>query len=720
MSGGTFRRDIQGLRAVAVLLVLAFHLWPGTVTGGYVGVDVFFVISGFLITGHLIANPPRGGRDVVAFWGRRVRRLLPAAFLVLLVTAIASRLLMPDTRWADNATQVIASALYVQNWALASNATDYLAAAQPPTPVQHYWSLSVEEQFYLVWPVLLLVAFALAAGAAARRWNGPRSGRAWRPRGGADGAGREGAIRGLVVARIAMLGVFAASLVISLTATAADPASAYFATPTRVWELAAGGLIATLPPLGAMANRRRLVDAAAWTGLAMVVVAALAFGADTPFPGSAALLPVGGAALAILAAASGPTSPTRFLGARPVQHVGDTSYSIYLWHWPLIILAPFVTHRALDTPTRSLIVVLTLLLAWLSKLGVEDPIRNGHFLTHRSARWTFAAAGAAMAVVLAVTAVGVAGVNRELRSAERATQRVLAQAPSCLGAAAHDPARPCRDPKLRYTVVPTPLQAAHEGHPRCRVVHRSAPEACAFGVPAGKARATVVLLGDSHALALRSAMERVARARRWHGISIYQSTCPFTQATPAASEPYRSRCTRWYRDVLRWSGHHPEVSIVVVSGHRGQKIVVPPGQSEMTAKMNGFARAWNALPRSVKHVVVVRDVPYITERTQDCVGRAIAGHRPAGSACAIPRRVALSADPAALAAQQGLSPRAEAVDLTRFMCDRRACPPVIGGVLVHKYIGHITALFSRTLGPYLLAAVDRLGRGWADVGGRAG
>ena len=242
MSSGVFRHDIQGLRAVAVVLVLAYHLWPAGVTGGFVGVDVFFVISGFLITAHLLEHPPTRSRDLLEFWGRRVRRLLPAAFLVLAATAIASRIFVPDTRWAANAGEIMASAFYVQNWVLAGNSVDYLAAADPPTPVQHYWSLSVEEQFYVVWPILILAIFWFAA----KSRLGP-----------------------LAVTRVAMLAVVGISLFVSIAATATEPASAYFITPTRVWELAAGGFVARVSrkfdwlgrlsrPIAAKADESRL------------------------------------------------------------------------------------------------------------------------------------------------------------------------------------------------------------------------------------------------------------------------------------------------------------------------------------------------------------------------------------------------------------------------------------------------------------------------------
>ncbi|MGN6742482.1 MAG: acyltransferase family protein, partial [Amnibacterium sp.] len=151
------RGDIQALRAAAVTMVLLYHLWPKRLTGGFTGVDVFFVISGFLITTHLLAHPPRRARDLLAFWSRRIRRLLPASLLVLLVTLAASRLFAPATTWSSTAAQVRAAALYVVNWRLADDSVDYLASQDAPTPVQHFWSLSVEEQFYLVWPILILL-----------------------------------------------------------------------------------------------------------------------------------------------------------------------------------------------------------------------------------------------------------------------------------------------------------------------------------------------------------------------------------------------------------------------------------------------------------------------------------------------------------------------------------------------------------------------------------
>src|SRR6516225_5753045 len=236
VKGGTaerdFRPDIQGLRALAVAMVVIYHLYPSLLPGGFVGVDVFFVISGFLITGHLWRGYRRTGRvGLVDFWGRRARRLVPAAALVLAVTWLASRLVLPATRLADTADQVRASALYFQNWLLAHNAVDYLKSNDAASPLQHFWSLSVEEQFYLLWPWLFV-----AAVAAVRL----RARRAGRHRAAGITAGRA-VVAGLAGALV--LG----SLAYSVYDTRTDPAAAYFVTTTRIWELGLGGLLALLP-----------------------------------------------------------------------------------------------------------------------------------------------------------------------------------------------------------------------------------------------------------------------------------------------------------------------------------------------------------------------------------------------------------------------------------------------------------------------------------------
>ena len=288
-------------------LVVVYHFWPERVTGGFVGVDVFFVISGFLITSHLLSRPPRDWAGLAGFWGRRIRRLLPASFLVLAATLAATLLIAPRTMWEATATQTAAAALYVENWLLAGQAVDYLAIDNVPTPVQHFWSLSIEEQFYLAWPVLILIAYWVASRLVRVR------------------------VKTLVVGLFGV--IVGLSLAASVLYTAGDPAAAYFVTWTRVWELGVGGLAACVfvRVSRLLGDRDGLRSLLAYAGLAMVLASALLFDAATPFPGVAALIPVAGTALVLLAAVQrSPLSPLPVMALRPVQAIGDWSYSIYL------------------------------------------------------------------------------------------------------------------------------------------------------------------------------------------------------------------------------------------------------------------------------------------------------------------------------------------------------------------------------------------------------
>jgi len=364
-----FRPDVQALRALAVSVTVVNHLWPNSpLTGGYVGVDVFFVISGFLISSQLIREIDGTGHLRLAqFYARRVRRLLPAAFLVLLFVAIAAYVFVPRTHWPAYGREVSASALYWQNWLVATKPADPTLF----TALQHYWSLSVEEQFYLCWPLLLLLLFKISPKF---RFTG-----------------------------IAVVGL--ASLAYSVYLTGANQYMAYLITPVRVWELALGAVVAMA---GTKLELPRIAaNLASLAGLAAIVFAVLVFNDYSEFPGALALVPAVGAALVIV----GGTNPNRqwhspVTSSAPVQLVGDLSYSLYLWHWPLIVLTPYAFPAAvaggkLSTPTSLAIVAASLVLAYLSKRFVEDPIRFWPPLV-RNLRLTFAGMVAGIVVVCAV------------------------------------------------------------------------------------------------------------------------------------------------------------------------------------------------------------------------------------------------------------------------------------------------------------------------------
>jgi hypothetical protein len=282
--------------------------------------------------------------------------------------------------------------------------------------------------------------------------------------------------------------------------------------------------------------------------------------------------------------------------------------------------------------------------------------------------------------------------------------------PACFGAAMRSPYHHCANDKLRLAVIPTPSEAQITPNAPCTPIEPRI-NVCGFGAPAASASGTIALVGNSHAGHWRAALQVVAQSLALQGRSITRTSCPFMHASISLPEPERAQCTEWNHGVVNWFGQHPEVSTVFVSDQPTPP-VVRAGHSVLAAQVGGYIGAWNSLPASVKHIIVIRDNPYARESTLACVEEAIARREPAGLRCAMPRSQALKPDPAALAAERLRSPRVEVIDLTRFFCDSRLCYPVIGGALVYKDVDHLTRVFAATLGPFLLQEVRKLMRAW--------
>ena len=283
----------------------------------------------------------------------------------------------------------------------------------------------------------------------------------------------------------------------------------------------------------------------------------------------------------------------------------------------------------------------------------------------------------------------------------------------CFGAASMDREPPCEDPSLNLTVLPRPEVARHAANFPCTVAEPQNPlNVCEFGVSSARAGATIALLGDSHAGNWRAAVQRVAEANRWHAVSLALSGCPYSRSTRVIPEPLRTRCTERNQQVPGWFARHPEVHAVFVAQISGVRWMVPPGQSQFETQVNDYIAAWNALPASVTHIIVIRDTPKAPLGTPQCIDRAIARHRPAGVACKMPRRAVMDPDAAAVAATRLRSPRVQLVDLSRYFCDLRWCYPVVGGALVQKDWNHISSLFMTSLGPYMERQVSALMASW--------
>ncbi|SDC05737.1 Peptidoglycan/LPS O-acetylase OafA/YrhL, contains acyltransferase and SGNH-hydrolase domains [Geodermatophilus telluris] len=674
----TFLPEVQALRALAVLLVVVYHLWPNRLTGGYVGVDVFFVISGFLITSHLRREVERTGTlSLRAFYARRARRLLPAALLVLLVTALASGLLLPVSRWAATAGDVLASTFYVQNWALAGRAVDYSASQDAASVVQHYWSLSVEEQFYAGWPLLVLALVWLA--------------------------GRTRSGRPLLLPGIAV--VTAASLAWSVYWTATEPAAAYFQTPTRVWELGVGAVLA----LGLSGARAQALLASGpmvpvvlrWAGFAAIAVAAVTLSSASPFPGYLALLPVLGTAAVIAAGDTGPRDPSsRLVSLAPTQFVGDVSYAVYLWHWPLIVLAPFALARPLTTVDKLAVLAASLLLAWGTRQLVEQPAQQWRRL--RRPLVVGVCTVVAMALVSGVAAWQYHRVD--VAQAAARDELAAAQEDPCFGAGSLAPgATGCGDVFGPPASLVLPEDdAPWFRDPACRPT-RGGPsdtdlgvKTCRFGTDAPTRR--VALVGDSHAEHWRGAVHEIARQQGWELVEIFRGACPVTEARVLAFQgdgTDTEGCARWGGQVTDWLTSHDVDAVVTTSFTTAFTFA---GEDSLEAGAQGFAATWTAWLDAGLEVDVLRDVPTTgLPHVPEC----LQAHPDDPRECSRPRDEAVVPDAATLAAERIAAPGLHLVDLTDYFCDETTCYTAIGGAVVYFDANHLTAQYSRSLAPFL-------------------
>jgi peptidoglycan/LPS O-acetylase OafA/YrhL len=667
------RPEIQLLRALAVLAVVFNHLAPGLMPGGYVGVDIFFVISGYLISAHLLRELDRSGRvRLRAFWARRVRRLLPASLLVLLVSAVASLLVVPMTLWQIVMRQIMASALYVQNWVLAHDAQDYFASGESPSPVTHYWSLSLEEQFYLVWPLVAFAAYALG-----RRWGRPRA------------------------AVVAAFGaVVLASLAYSIVETARVPSAAYYVTPARMWQLGVGGLLAMVP---ALVRRRHVVAAVGWVAL---VASILLLDEGSPVPGWITLVPVLGAAAVIWSGNAFLASVPRVLrpGVAAGLWVGAISYSLYLWHWPAIVLVPYATGKPLTVGAKLVLLVVILVLAGLSTKLVEDPVRRLAWLTRGPFRRTFVPALAGMVVLVVVGTLALVTLDRRVEQTADEMVARLASGDPCFAAPAM--ANDCERPHLlRYPDSPL-LRGKNDnfaptwGATCLQNTLEAAPESCEFGVPRESSSLQVALVGDSHARQWNPALEEIALERRWN-ITLYaKQSCP-VNAAPVRTRRYpefAESCRAWNQEVVSRVAEDDDVDLVITSASRNYVIAGLAHRAGLARIKEGYLETWKAWTSAGKEVVVIGDVPHM--RVGDiptCVAEAATDRDP----CAVPADRAAHGDPLLAAARAADDPDVVPVDLGRFFCDHGRCHAVIGGVVAYGDENHMLSFFSRSLAPYL-------------------
>jgi peptidoglycan/LPS O-acetylase OafA/YrhL len=667
ISGQGFRPDIQGLRAFAVVLVVMYHANVPLVHGGYVGVDVFFVISGYLMTNRLAGSLDRTGRPGIgAFYAGRVRRILPAALVVLVATLVASVFIVTPLRLFQIGFDAIATAIYVPNIYFAIQGTNYLGA-HDPSPFQHYWSLGVEEQFYLVWPLLLAGIWMAARGRSAR-----------------------------VVGGLAVLA--GASLVWCLLQTNTSQPWAFFSLQTRAWEFAAGAIVAIVlrnRPVGASV----LSSAMSWVGLAMIGAAALGFDGTTRYPGIAAALPVVGTALVVALGAPGSRwTPDQLLGLHPFRFLGDISYALYLWHWPILILAAIAVGGELPRWLGYVLAVLTVPVAYATTRFIEVPLRKSPRISRWSPRRTLLV-GVAAALVLAA-----AGATM---SAFVYFQPAARSAP----VAAVAPARyPVFAEAVPINVRPN-LLVAHDDIPsifsnNCMQGDPDNVPTCVFGDPSGTR--TWVMFGDSHMANWMPALSLYAQAHDIRLVGFGKTSCPVADVRAYVNQAPFVECTRWRARVLPLiANEHPEV--VVMSSSRNTAIVddsgavvTAPDPHELELFGAGLSRTIAALPHASR-VVFIADTPYFATSPASC----LTAHPKQAALCGAPRSTVL--DPAWNAAVAAvMSAENEGfVDMSDYLCNRTTCGAIVGNVLLYSDLAHVSQTASLMLAPAFGHELDR-------------
>ena len=634
-----FRPDIEGLRAVAILLVVAYHAGVPGFTGGYIGVDVFFVVSGYLITWLLVAEAEQKGRvDFLRFYARRARRLLPASALMLVATVVASAFVYAPFEQLRISSAAFATAAYASNIYFSYRSTDYLADAPDVSPLLHTWSLSVEEQFYLVWPLFVVVALGvlLGRGAAPQRR------------------------RLLLWMGVVTVGVF----VLSAYVTTIRQHWAFFLSPLRAWEFSAGALGLLLPRAFWRRDRAAALPGQGaewlgWAGLTVVVASAVAFDSRTAFPGVAALAPVLGTVWMLRAGVSG-GALARVLSVRPMQEIGRLSYSWYLWHWPILILAGAL-YPEMGVAARLALVGLALVISEASYRLVEDPVRHAAWLRERHGR------SIALGVLLTIVGVGTAVGWRSFAfsAIERPVQREITETRGTLPEVF---AMGCETAAFKTTL-----------------------DECSFGDDS--AERTAVMFGDSHISHWSTPLRDTYVDNGWRIINLTKSACPALTISffyDRIGRPF-TECQEWQQRALaRMEEIQPDL---ILTSHAYD---YPYTEEEWT---RGTAEMTDRLAALADTVVVIRDTPRPGFDVPTCLAREDwrPGFLPRASCEYTPDtpgfRIPWAAQTAAAAAHPNVLP----LDFAEAICDEPTCGVRRDGMTLFRDDGHISEQFAQEL-----------------------
>jgi peptidoglycan/LPS O-acetylase OafA/YrhL len=695
------RLDIQGLRALAVILVALNHADVPGLAGGYIGVDVFFVISGFVITQSMLGPDNHRGISLSGFYAARARRILPMATLVTATTLFASWLLLNYVRAEQVSVDAFWSTIFLANFHFAGQGTDYFSADTPPSPLQHFWSLAVEEQFYLVWPILLgVLIFGITRKARPTKHSHETP-------------------RYRILAALAI--IIVASFVWSIVQTAEEPTAAYFSPLTRTWELAAGAVLAVASPyIKKIPAAHRVI--ASWVGLAGIVLTAFVFTESTPFPGYAVALPILSTVLVI-----GGGTAIRAGGAdsvlswKPLQRLGDWSFSIYLWHWPALVIVAGYLGRELTVLEGLGIVALSVGLSYLTWRWVEEPFRTSEWFkaekSNSLALWP-AALAVALCSILAVTQSLQAG---ELQRTSAAAAAAPAPVPisqeevlpgetavdagaeavksSVLAARANAPIPVALTPAIDLIdadIFEMPGCTAGDGE--------TSSEICPQGDT--DASDTIVIIGDSHAEHWIPSLDQIGDELGIKVVPIIKHGCTSVDVTVMLSNgsPF-TECNEWRAWAIAQALETGAATTIVSSTIAGS-IQNEAGEALTDGRIKEIATLWSAgvvstttqLGANGSRVVMLSDAPGVSEVPTECLLRRDATL----ATCTWPqvqRTEILNEASGAGAAASGI----EFVDLTNWFCFDGDCPLVIGNTVAYRDTNHITITFGKQMAAQLAA-----------------
>ncbi|WP_043794063.1 acyltransferase family protein [Pseudarthrobacter chlorophenolicus] len=656
----SFRPEVQGLRALAVLMVVTYHVWLGRVSGG---VDIFLLISAFLLTLSFVRKAETGRPfGLLGHWLHLFKRLLPAAVVVILGVLAGTWLILPQGRWPQILDQAWASLLYRQNWLLADTAVDYYAQDHAgASPLQHFWSLSIQGQVFILWPLL----FAAAAGILAALRRLP-------------------ACAGLTYRGLLGIGfgaVFAVSLAYSIEQTAGNQAYAYFDTRARLWEFALGSLLALALPYLKPGKALRVV--LGWAGLVGMVSCGLLLTVDRSFPGFVALWPTLSAAAIIVAGQTGSRyGVDRVLSSKPAVALGDNSYALYLWHWPVLVLALAVTGVEAPNLIQGLgIVGASVLLAVLTTRFVEKPLRDWHWPKLRA--WRTAVVIAACGAILA----GPVSVWQTFITAEEAA---TAAQPRELtpGAAALAPGIEA-DPAPAARIIPGPsaldndwagIQTPCAGS---NATDDPILEGCRQEIPEGGGTKRIVVLGDSHSQQYLGALAPIAAAKGWELVTLLMPACRFG----AESDTRTAECNAYNRASADYVLEHRPDAVFTVASLTHEEA---PFETEVPGYLDGvrpFADAGI-------EILGIRDNPRFTFNMPECVQRNGAD----APECNPPLAESL-VEPSPLENYRGKVDGLHLMDMSDFICARGVCPAVVGNVYVYKDDNHLSRTYAESMIP---------------------